>query len=97
MLRALLAARSPGAAPTESALETRLARVLREAGLPAPERQFEMISQGRVIRLDFAFPTQRLAVETDGARYHLNASAWERDPARRAALAELGWRCLVIT
>lgn len=98
VLRALLELRQQGAAPTESMLELRLLALLRKAGLPEPVRQFGVRSQGGfVARIDFAYPYRRLAIETDGAEYHLRRERWECDHHRRTALAALGWRCLVFT
>jgi len=97
-LRRLLEVRNGSLRPTESLLETRLLNALREAGLPAAVRQFEVWDGSHfVARLDFAYPNERVAIETDGATYHLRRERWERDHARRSKLTALGWRCLVVT
>jgi very-short-patch-repair endonuclease len=43
-------------------------------------------------RRDFAWPDQRLVVETDGYRYHSSRSAKRRDNRRDRELTALGWR-----
>jgi very-short-patch-repair endonuclease len=79
--------------PTESALEARAWRRLREAGLPRPERQYEIRNANRrvVARVDFAYPRVKLAIEADGYRFHSSRTQWRRDIARQNALLELGW------
>ena len=59
-----------GAAPSESRLEVKVARLLRLSPLPAPVRQHRVRSQGRRYRLDFAWPELRLALECDGRAFH---------------------------
>jgi very-short-patch-repair endonuclease len=59
---------------TDSELERRFLRLLREAGLPEPETQQEVNG----FRVDFHWPDLGLVVETDGLRYH-------RTPAQQAA------------
>jgi hypothetical protein len=50
------------APPTESVLEAMLEQLLRDAGLPPPQRQFRVFDNGRVIaRIDFAYPGAMLA------------------------------------
>jgi very-short-patch-repair endonuclease len=97
-LRKLLEARRPGLPPPESALETRLARLLRSAGLPEPLRQHRIRHGSKVVaRVDFAYPEVRLAIEVDGYRYHTGKQDWLRDVRRRTELAALGWTVLVFT
>jgi hypothetical protein len=97
-LRALLEARTGGEAVPESVIETRLLRVLREAGLPAPVCQYEIRDRGRVLaRVDAAYPEIRLAIEVDGYRWHSGRARWERDLARRNALTARGWRIIHVT
>ena len=98
VLQRLIAARG-GARPTpESALETRLLRRLRRAGLPEPECQYEIKDRGRLLaRVDFAFPDARVAIEADGYRWHSGRVRWERDLARRNRLTAHGWRVIHVT
>jgi very-short-patch-repair endonuclease len=84
--------------PTESPLETRLARLLRRARLPRPVAQYEVVRDGAfVARLDFAYPELRVGIEVDGYRYHSSRSAWQRDIERANALARLDWKLLRFT
>jgi len=77
----------------ESVFETRLLRVLRAAGLPVPSLQHAI---GRY-RVDFAYPERRVAIEADGFRWHSSRARWDRDLARRNALALLGWTVIHVT
>ena len=96
-LRRLLLERI-GAGTSESELETRLLRALREEGLPLPVSQYEIRNQARLIaRVDFAYPDVKLAIEAYGRRYH---SAWidqEHDLTRQNDLIAMGWRVIVVT
>lgn len=84
-LRALLAgAVEPRGA--ESVLELRFLQLCTEHGLPRPLTQVRV---GRW-RVDFWFPRERLAVETDGLRYHATAAKRARDARKAAALATAG-------
>lgn len=94
-LRTFLADRDPAVAPTESVLEDAFVRLLREAGLPAPARQHPVRAPGgRELRIDFAYPSHRLAIELDGRRWHSARADVERDRSKSNLLAALGWRLL---
>jgi very-short-patch-repair endonuclease len=69
-LEGVLRTRPPGAPPTESDAETLFVQLVRRAGLPDPLRQYRLRLRGRLVRLDFAWPVLRLAVEIDGAATH---------------------------
>jgi very-short-patch-repair endonuclease len=43
------------------------------------------------VHVDAAWPEVKLAVEFDGAAFHADRDAWQRDLRRDAALAALGW------
>ena len=96
-LRRLLEQREP-MPPTESALETKLARVIRKSDLPTPVRQFDIRNGGRfVARPDFAYPNAKVAVEADSFRWHSSRAAWERELQRRNDLQRLGWQIVHVT
>jgi very-short-patch-repair endonuclease len=91
-LRALLDDRR-GQRPAESRREAEVARMLVEAGLPRPVRQYQL---GR-IRFDLAWPEARIAVEFQSYRHHFGARAWRRDQARTNAAAAEGWLVFNLT
>jgi very-short-patch-repair endonuclease len=66
---------------TDSELERRFIRLVRQAGLPEP------LTQQRVngFRVDFYWPELGLIVETDGLRYHRTPSQQARDRGRDQA------------
>ncbi len=96
--RALIEARDPAASVPQSVFETRLLRLLKDAGLPRPELQHQVRDGGRLIAVvDFAYPEVRLAIEADGYRWHSGRARWEHDRARRNDLTLLGWRVIHVT
>lgn len=98
VLRRLLDERDPDTEPTESVLEDMLVRVLRGAGLPAPLRQHWIRAAGyRPIRIDLAYPEQRVAIEADSRLFHSGRADLQRDSAKRNLLVALGWRPLAFT
>lgn len=95
LLRALVAARSSGQAPTESPLEDRLVGLLRRRGLPEPMRQHEVaLPDGGVVRLDLAYPDVKLGIEADGRVWHSGRADFARDRRRANRLARMGWTLL---
>lgn len=75
VLRQVLARRPSGTAPTESDAETLFVQLCRRHGFEEPQRQYRLLLGGRPIRVDFAWPGVRLAVEVDGGQVHGNPSA----------------------
>ncbi len=93
----LLEARG-GVVPTDSALETRLGRLLRRHRLPSPQRQVEVRdAQGFIGRLDFAFPELRIAIEVQSRRWHSSWAAQRSDMERLNRLQALGWIIIQVT
>jgi hypothetical protein len=77
---------------SESPLETRIHRVLRDSGLPLPSLQYEVVHHGKLVaRVDFAWPSLRVAVECESYEWHSDRKAWHSDTVRFNALAALGW------
>ena len=73
-------------------------RILAEAGLPLPEREYEVrLPDGRLKRIDFAFVDIRLGIEADSYRHHSSLTDWSRDHERNQELVALGWQILPIT
>ena len=96
-LRNLLEARGH-LAPTESTLETKVARWFRSTCLPPPARQHRVLADGRFIaRIDFAYPDARVAIEAMSYRWHSGRREWLRDETRFRRLKDLGWRVLEVT
>ncbi len=93
-VRDLIPLARPGA---ESAMESEARLVMLDGGLPEPVLQYEVIDRdGRLWRLDFAWPDQRLGVEYDGFEFHSTPERLRRDRQKRAALEELGWHVMSI-
>ena len=86
------------ACPTDSALETRLGRLLRRHRLPKPERQVMVRDEdGLVGRIDFAYIEQRIAIEVQSYRWHSSRAAWRKDMERLNRLQRLGWIVIQVT
>lgn len=82
----------------DSIAEAELARVLRRAGLDGFTPQYEVRIGGRFLgRVDVAWPTERLAIELDGYRYHSTPGAFHQDRTRRNDLELAKWRILHVT
>jgi predicted transcriptional regulator of viral defense system len=76
----------------ESRLEQELLEVLLRCQVPPPVPQFELrCLDGRRVRLDFAWPAERVAVEADGRRWHATTADFERDRARGNSITASGW------
>jgi very-short-patch-repair endonuclease len=78
---------------TDSELERRFLRLVREAGLAMP------LTRQRVngFQVDFYWPTLGLIVETDGLRYHRTATQQSKDRIRDQAHAAAGFAALRFT
>ncbi len=77
-------------AGARSAGEARFRDLVRAAGLPEPEWNAAVLTaDGRYV-VDGLWRAARLVVEIDGARWHLDAAAWERDLRRANALQATG-------
>ncbi len=71
--------------------------VFRHRSLPPSVGQLAVRVGDRLFRLDRAWSEAKLAVELDGARFHSDPDARQRDLARDAELATLGWVVLRFT
>lgn len=81
------------AAPTRSQFERAFFAALRKAGLPRPVVGHSIPPY----TADFAWPEQRVIVETDGWEFHGTRIAFEDDRARDAYLAARGWIVVRVT
>ena len=93
VLRALVEARDPATAPSESVLEDALVRTLRGGRLPDPVRQHRV---GRV-RVDLAYPEVHLAIEADSRIWHAGRGDVQRNTSKQNELVARGWRVLRFT
>jgi very-short-patch-repair endonuclease len=86
----------PGRA--ENAFEVKLFALIRGAGFPLPEQQFEIWHNGGFIaRADLAYPERKLIIEADSYRWHSDPEDWRRDQVRHNLLSALGWTILRFT
>ena len=65
--------------------------VLTGPGMPPFLRQFRVALPHKTVWLDAAVPELLVAIELDGAAFHGDPDARERDTRRDVALAALGW------
>ena len=77
----------------DSALERRLLRLLRAAGVTGVVRGLPF----RAWHVDIAFPDVRLAVEVDGWAWHVDRDRFRADRAKQNALVGAGWTVLRFT
>lgn len=97
-LRAALDERIGESGVPKSDFSRMVARLLEAHGLPKPEFEYEIRdSAGLIGFVDLAYPCERIAIELDSVRWHLNRVSFERDPVRRNRLAALGWTPLTFT
>ncbi len=76
----------------ESAMESETRLVFIDGGLPLPELQYEIVDKcGKLWRVDFAWPTAKVAAEYDSAEWHANPDAFKHDRMKTARLQECGW------
>ena len=83
-LKDALKAHQLGATLTESMLEEAFLQLLRDHGFVQPRTQMHVLGW----RCDFAWPQDRIVIETDGARWH---SDRERDAQKDRELRRAGW------
>ncbi|WP_208859415.1 hypothetical protein [Mycobacterium europaeum] len=81
----------------ESAMESEARLVMIDRGLPLPELQHPIVGRdGELWRVDFAWPTTRLAAEYESIDWHVGREAMLRDKTRWAKIQELGWTIIPI-
>ena len=95
-LRRVMEERGNQERSTESALETRFARWLRSTPLPPPVRQLPVKTSQRSVRIDFAYPDERVAIEVDSYRYHSGRAQWYRDRTKARLLQSQGWTVISV-
>ncbi|HEY3016018.1 MAG TPA: hypothetical protein VGJ41_12955 [Nocardioides sp.] len=93
-LRELASFASPD---SESMAESWTKLDIRDEGLPAPVQQYWLALEGYGnIRLDFAYPHLKIAIEYDGEEFHTLEHHRRADEARREALRAAGWVVIVV-
>jgi Transcriptional regulator, AbiEi antitoxin/Protein of unknown function (DUF559)/AbiEi antitoxin C-terminal domain len=98
-LRSTLARHTAGDAVTESELEELFRAIVDPAGLPRPEvnAPVDPGDGGMIIRPDVVWRDAKLAVELDGAKWHLTRTAFETDHDRDLRLKAAGWDVIRLT
>ena len=79
--------------PTRTAIERRLVRIVRQAGLPRPKYNAPLHGY----EVDALWEAERVVVETDGWAAHGHRTAFERDRAKDADLTSQGYAVLRFT
>ena len=92
-LRRTLAAYEAGTTTTRSDLEKAFLALCERYGLPRPLVNVPLCG----MTVDFVFPAERVAVETDSWTWHRGRTAFERDRERDAILAAAGYTTLRFT
>lgn len=91
-MREIIAARGPGWIAPGSVLEAEALDLIRAAGLPEPDRQYQLPGWGDGPALaDLAWPAWRVIVELDGRRWHARDAAHQIDRERDNAVVLAGW------
>lgn len=96
-LRALVHERLQEDVVPDSMFEHLVERVMVDAGLPRPVRQFEIELSSGKRRVDLAWPAAKVAVEAHSKRWHFGRAADERDNNRDLDLAAVGWEVFYVT
>jgi hypothetical protein len=85
-------------AALQSDLEVKVLTEITRQGLPQPCPQFEVIlPTQRRIKIDFAWPSSKLAIEVDHPAWHDGAAESHSDKGRDRKLTTVGWTCSRIT
>ena len=76
----------------ESILELDGSRAIELARVPTPVRQFEMTcADGRAVRMDLAWPAERVGLDWDGRRWHGTPASKRRTRERHTSIESSGW------
>jgi very-short-patch-repair endonuclease len=86
-LKIALEAHRLGLTLTASQLEEEFLELTRTHGFAQPQVNAHVLGY----QCDFVWPTQRIVIETDGAKYHRQLRNKERDAARDRHLRRAGW------
>jgi very-short-patch-repair endonuclease len=94
ILAAVATARDAERCRTRSELERRFLTLCDHAGLARPQVNVHMEVGNDAFEIDFLWPNQGLAVETDGYAFHRTRGAFEGDRLRDQRLATAGLQVL---
>lgn len=99
VLGRVLDERALGHAAPDGLLEPRMARLLRDAGLPPAVHHYVITTPDGVFlaEVDFAYPEWLLAVEVDGYAVHGTPRAMAKDFVRQNGLVPYRWHVLRFT
>jgi Protein of unknown function (DUF559) len=97
-LREILMERGDGYVAPASELERQFMKLLRGAGLPLPEREFDLGDADQWIgRVEFVYLDARVLIEIDSRVHHSERLDFESDRERDNRFAAEGYRVLRIT
>jgi very-short-patch-repair endonuclease len=82
---------------TENDYEAAVLALVRSANLTEPICQAPMVLGGEPVRIDFLWPSERVALEADSYEFHGTRQAFERDRRRDQLLRLVGYEPLRIT
>jgi hypothetical protein len=95
--RAMLNERLADPIAEDSRFEKKALKLIREAGLPEPVKQFEVPLDERSAFLDLAWPHALVGLECDSLAYHFGRRSFQSDRTRRRQLTLRGWRMYEFT
>jgi very-short-patch-repair endonuclease len=81
----------------DSRFEKKALKLIREAGLPEPVKQFEVRLDTRSAFIDIAWPAALVGLECDSLAYHFGRRSFQSDRTRRRQLTLRGWRIYEFT
>lgn len=85
--------------PLDSALEVRVSRAIEQRGLPRPTAGHSVFDDSKrfVMKVDFAWTEERIALHVDGYAFHQQRERFERDAKQRARLGVAKWWSISVT
>ena len=97
-MKAVIAARPAWRAALQSELEVIVLGEIERQGLPTPVVQMWFtLPTGERVRLDFAWPDLKAALEVDHPFWHAGADSSHRDKRRDLKMGTVGWHTMRIT
>jgi hypothetical protein len=99
IMRAIVEARDPSYAISQSDLESMFLRFIKRFNLPRPSPQVVIRDDewGFIGRPDFVYPKERVVIELQSYAHHGDRDAWEKDQARFGDFGALGWMLITVT